>query len=130
MHMFSKGVVLLSVFFMGITVMLPKDTARDTTVKLQQFKLMLSMCSELEAKKKIPGKCELFGKIKFVDKFPDVKVKVVEHFPDIKVKVVDNFPDKSGKWKIVETFPDFKVKLVNNFPNYTIKFVDNFPGCK
>src|SRR6266508_6761301 len=44
---------------------------------------------------------KLYGKIKIVDAFPDIKVKIVESFPDLKVQVVDNWPDDCGKWKFV-----------------------------
>jgi len=70
----------------------------------------------------------LYGKVKFVNSFPDFKVKIVENFPDLKVKYVENFPDACGKWKVVENFPDFKVQIVENFPDFTIKIVENFPG--
>ena len=96
--------------------------------KLERFALELRGCQEALAKDK-PTKCKLFGKIKIVESFPDIKVKVVESFSDIKVKVVDSFPDKPGKWKIVENFPDYKVKFVDSFPDYKVKFVDSFPGC-
>ena len=71
---------------------------------------------------------KLYGKIKFVENFPDIKVQIVENFPDLKVKIVQDFPDKCGKWQIVENFPDLKVQVVENFPDITIKLVDNFPG--
>ena len=71
---------------------------------------------------------KLYGKIKFVENFPDLKIKFVENFPDLKVKIVQDFPDKCGKWQIVENFPDLKVQVVENFPDITIKLVDNFPG--
>jgi acylphosphatase len=82
---------------------------------------------------KIDKKCcykgmKLYGKIKFVDNFPDIKVQIVENFPDLKVKLVENFPDECGKWKVVENFPDLKVQIVTSFPNIKVKFVDNFPG--
>jgi hypothetical protein len=70
----------------------------------------------------------LYGKVKFVDHFPDFKVKIVESFPDLKVKLVDAFPDGCGKWKIVESFPDFTVQIVESFPDFTIKMVESFPG--
>ena len=70
----------------------------------------------------------LYGKIKFVENFPDIKVQIVENFPDLKVKLVDNFPDHCGEWQIVENFPDLKVQIVENFPDIKVKFVDNFPG--
>lgn len=71
---------------------------------------------------------KLYGKVKFVDNFPDLKIKFVDNFPDLKVKMVENFPDECGKWKIVENFPDLKIQIVDNFPDLTIKLVDNFPG--
>jgi hypothetical protein len=71
---------------------------------------------------------KLYGKIKFVENFPDIKVQIVENFPDLKVKLVSNFPDECGKWQIVENFPDIKVQLVENFPDIKVKFVENFPG--
>lgn len=71
---------------------------------------------------------QLWGKVKVVDSFPDVKVKVVDSFPDLKVKTVDSFPDACGKWKFVDSFPDVKVKFVDSFPDVKIKFVDSFPG--
>ena len=71
---------------------------------------------------------KLYGKIKFVDNFPDIKVQIVENFPDLKVKLVENFPDECGKWQVVENFPDLKVQIVQNFPDIKVKFVENFPG--
>lgn len=71
---------------------------------------------------------KLYGKVKFVENFPDLKVQFVENFPDLKVKYVENFPDKCGEWQIVENFPDVKVQIVNNFPDIKVKIVNNFPG--
>lgn len=71
---------------------------------------------------------KLYGNIKVVKSFPDVKVKVVSAFPDLNVKRVSAFPDSCGKWKMVESFPDTKIQYVDSFPDVKIKFVDNFPG--
>ncbi len=70
----------------------------------------------------------LYGKIQFVESFPDITVKVVESFPDLEVKIVDSFPDDCGEWQIVDSFPDLKVKIVESFPDIKIKFVESFPG--
>ena len=70
----------------------------------------------------------LYGKVKFVESFPDIKVQIVDAFPDLKVKLVNSFPDDCGKWQIVETFPDIKIKIVDSFPDIKIKFVESFPG--
>ena len=71
---------------------------------------------------------KLYGKIKVVDNFPDIKVQVVKNFPDLKVKKVDHFPNQCGKWQFVKSFPDIKIKFVKNFPDIKIKYVNNFPG--
>ena len=71
---------------------------------------------------------KLFGKIQFVESFPDLTVQVVESFPDLKVKIVDSFANDCGEWQIVDSFPDVKVKIVESFADIKIKFVESFPG--
>lgn len=71
---------------------------------------------------------QLYGKIQFVETFPDLTVQVVESFPDLKVKIVESFPDECGKWQIVDSFPDIKVKIVESFADIKINFVESFPG--
>ncbi len=72
----------------------------------------------------------LYGKVKVVEHFADVKVKVVEAFPDLRVKVVSSFPDAIGKWQFVEYGEDFTVQFVESFPDIKIKYVDSFPGVE
>ena len=71
---------------------------------------------------------QLYGKIQFVESFPDLKVQVVTAFPDLKVQLVDAFPNDCGKWQIVSAFPDLKVQIVDAFPDIKIQYVDAFPG--
>ncbi|PWB22169.1 hypothetical protein [Flavobacterium sp. HTF] len=73
---------------------------------------------------------KVYGKIKFVDHFPDYKVKIVTTVADLNIKQVSDFPDAPGKWKIVDNFPDFKIQIVTHFPDFTIKYVDILPGVK
>ena len=120
-----SAAVLLAAFFVHPQV-------PDQSVELnkqQMFGLELQACKQAFAEDK-PSKCDLYGKIKVVDNFPDVKVEKVDNFADIKVKWVDNFADEPGKWKKVDNFPDYKVEFVDNFADYKVEFVDNFPGCK
>ena len=56
------------------------------------------------------------------------KVKIVNAFPDLKVKVVSVFPDSCGKWQFVEHFEDFTIQFVDSFPDLKIQFVESFPG--
>ena len=72
--------------------------------------------------------CLIYGRIQFVEHFPDCKVKVVEHFEDMRVQVVEHFPDDVAKWQIVEHFPDYKIQIVEHFPDFTIRYVEHFPG--
>lgn len=71
---------------------------------------------------------KLYGKIKVVTAFPDLKVQVVTAFPDLKVQVVDNFAEKCGQWKMVDAFPDLKIQFVEAFPDVKIQYVNAFPG--
>ncbi|WP_443029179.1 hypothetical protein [Spirulina sp. CS-785/01] len=70
----------------------------------------------------------LYGKIKIVESFPDVKVKIVNTFPDLKVKTVTAFPEDCGEWQLVEHFPDLTVQIVESFPDLRVQFVEAFPG--
>lgn len=72
----------------------------------------------------------LYGKVKIVDSFEDVKVKIVTSFEDVDVKIVDSFYDKCGKVKIVNSFEDVKVKIVDSFEDVKVKIVDSFEGVK
>ena len=72
----------------------------------------------------------IYGRIQYVEHFPDYKVQVVEHFPDLRVQVVEHFPDGPGKWEVVEHFPDYKIQIVEHFPDFKIKYVDHFPGVE
>ncbi len=70
----------------------------------------------------------LYGKIQFVESFPDIKVQIVDAFPDLKVKLVESFPGDCGEWQIVESFPDVKIQIVESFPDIKVQFVESFPG--
>ena len=72
--------------------------------------------------------CLIYGRIQFVEHFPDCKVQVVGHFEDMRVQVVEHFPDDVAKWQIVENFPDYKIQIVEHFPDFTIRYVEHFPG--
>jgi hypothetical protein len=107
--------------------------------QIEVSNLKLSDLSDLEKTEAIhaliAGDCyykgiKLWGKVKFVTSFPDIKIQYVESFPDIKVKFVTSFPDKCGLWQVTESFPDFKVQVVTSFPDIKIKVVDSFPGIK
>ena len=58
------------------------------------------------------------------------KVRIVDNFEDIKVRIVDNFEDESGRVRIVDNFEDVKVRIVDNFEDIKVRIVDNFEGVK
>lgn len=70
----------------------------------------------------------LYGNVKIVDHFPDIKVQAVSRFADLRVKTVDGYPNACGRWKIVDAFPDFTVQFVEHFPDITIQIVEIYPG--
>ena len=45
---------------------------------------------------------KLYGKVKIVDSFEDIKVKIVDSFEDVDIRIVDSFED-------------IKIKIVSNF---------------
>jgi hypothetical protein len=102
-------------------------------LRIALFVAILLLPYETQDKKVTFPECEfngikLYGKVKFVSSFPDIKIQFVSSFPDIKVKFVDNFPTECGKWQIVESFPDFTVQVVESFPDIKVKVVESFPG--
>ena len=72
----------------------------------------------------------LYGKVKIVDNFQDLKVKIVDDFEDAKIKVVDNFENSCGRVRVVDNFEDVRVKIVDNYEDLKVKLVDNFEGFK
>ena len=118
--------VFFFVTFTGLTV----QHESDTFTRRHRFAVELQKCQDAAAAGPNVAKCDLFGKVKFVTSFPDVRVQAVSSFPDIKVKMVSNFADSPGEWQVVQRFPDYKVQFVNSFPDYKIKFVSSFPGCE
>ena len=70
----------------------------------------------------------LWGRVRVVNSFPDLKVQIVDSFPDLKVKRVSAFPSKIGEWQFVTSGEDFTIQFVDVFPDIRIKFVDAFPG--
>lgn len=123
-----RWMTISAIFVMTSLVARAPQTADGPPDAKERFAVEVQACSEAAAGD-MPSKCRLYGKIQWVDAFPDVKVQVVDAFPDIKVKFVDAFPDGPGKWQVVDAFPDFKLQKVSAFPDYKIKIVDAFPGC-
>jgi hypothetical protein len=127
-----KKTILFSIIFFFLASFTISLTEKNSNKKLsikERFALEIEVCNKAIARGK-QNKCQLYGKIKWVTSFPDVKVKVVNSFPDIKVKLVTSFPSSPGKWQIVNSFPDYKVQQVTSFPDYKFKFITSFPGCR
>lgn len=110
---------------------------RNNAKEISEFEMASSLIKGENESKETPieegckfNDIPLYGKVKFVESFGDIKIKFVESFPDIKVKFVSSFPNDCGKWQIVESFPDFTVQVVESFPDLKVKTVDSFPGMK
>ena len=70
----------------------------------------------------------LYGRVKFVESFQDIKVKVVTTSPDLRVKMVTNPTSRCGEWEIVEFLPSLKVQFVETLSDIEIQFVETNPG--
>lgn len=93
------------------------------------FSVFSAQAGKIEADCTYKG-IPLYGKVKIVDSFADIKIKPAGSFADIRVKKVRGFADACGEWEIVDSFPDFTVEFVNVFPDITVKFTDSFPGLE
>ncbi len=110
-------------------LLLPLQTGCNESAAETEDKLDRPHASEqAPADRAKPDVKKIYGKIQFVNSFPDYKVQVVDSFPDLKVQKVQSFPNKPGKWQIVDSFPDFKIQIVKSFPDFKIKYVTSFPG--
>lgn len=100
-----------------------------TFFKILAF-ISLSLSTVSMATNNISSNCtfngkKLYGRVKFVKNFADIKVKYVNNFEDIRVKMVDNFATSCGLWQVDNNFPDFTVEVVNNFEDIKVKIVNN-----
>ena len=72
----------------------------------------------------------LYGKVRIVENFEDIRVRIVDNFEDVRVRLVENFEDECGRVRIVDNFEDVKVKIVDNFEDIKVRIVNNFEGVK
>ena len=72
----------------------------------------------------------LYGKVRIVDNFEDIRVRIVDNFEDVRVRIVENFEDECGRVRVVDNFEDVKVRIVDNFEDIKVRIVDNFEGVK
>src|SRR5262245_8432759 len=70
---------------------------------------------------------KLYGKIEFVDSFPDLKIREVTALPDFKVEMVSSLPSRCGEWQEVTSLPTLRVKRVTAFEDLEVEFVTAFP---
>jgi hypothetical protein len=95
------------------------STSNSAPSELENFS-SISDCTWKEFK--------LYGKVQYVESFPDIKIQFVNSFPDLRVQFVESFPDHCGKWQVVSSFPDIKVQVVESFPDIKVQVVNSFPG--
>ena len=120
-----------------ISKIFSKDNAKEidamknflaALIFLMTFALMnVSFAAQISSDGYFNG-IRLWGKVRVVNSFPDIKVQVVDSFPDLRVQKVTSFPDELGKWQFVTSGEDFTIQFVDAFADITIQFVDAFPG--
>ena len=62
------------------------------------------------------GGIPLYGRVQFVQFFPDLTIQVVNSFPDLRVELVDAFPDRCGEWQVVDSFTHGRTKIRYRIP--------------
>ena len=75
----------------------------------------------------------LYGKVVFVEDYPDITIKFVDYYADIEVKVTESPDNSCCEWKIVgrsEYYPDLRVKIDNDYPDITVKVVESYPHIR
>jgi hypothetical protein len=72
----------------------------------------------------------LYGKIQFVDSFPDVKIREVTSLPDLRVRMVTSLPSRCGEWEEVTSLPTLRVKRVTALEDLQVEYVTSFPGFR
>lgn len=131
-----RKIFLLAMFLLSICFIYAQDCNCDETNVIES-ELKFSDLSDFEKAEAIEamlaGDCyykgiKLWGRVKFVDTYPDIEIQYVETYPDIKVKFVTTYPDACGKWQVVDTYPDFTVKVVDTYPDLRVKVVETYPG--
>ena len=129
-----KTVILLPVLFLWMTSISETSFER---MSLESYPSKFSLLSKQEQAEAIEafrnGDCiykdiQLYGKVEFVESFPDFTIEYVDAFPDLRVQFVSSFPNSCGKWQKVTSFPDFTVQVVTSFPDLKVRQVDSFPG--
>ena len=79
----------------------------------------------------LEGACacpNLWGRIRYVDSFADIKVQLVDSFPDFEVRLTGtSTADEAGEWQVVDSFADINVQLVESFPDVKVRIVDGTP---
>jgi hypothetical protein len=100
---------------------------RRILLLLVAFGLWLPFVFSARAAEKKLDVQKIYGRIQFVQSFPDYKVKSVKNFADLKVQIVKNFPDAPGQWQIVNSSPDFKIQVVDSSADFTVEFKNGVP---
>ena len=77
-----------------------------------------------------PQVSNIYGRIQYVDRFPDYTVQVVGASEDLAVQEVASFPNHPGQWQIVDSYPDYRIQISDASYDFKVRFVDSFPGPK
>lgn len=72
----------------------------------------------------------LYGKVRVVEHFGDLKIREVQHFADLKVEIVSIGPNNCGQWEFVSMGEDFTVEFVTIGEDFTVEFVNMAPGIR
>jgi hypothetical protein len=77
-----------------------------------------------------PNLSRIYGRIQYVEEFPDYRVEVVDSMADLEVAEVVSLANSPGLWQVVDSFPDYRIQIVEAFADFKIRFVNAFSGPK
>jgi hypothetical protein len=75
-----------------------------------------------------PDPSKIYGRIQYVDAFPDYRVEVVDSLADLEVEEVLSLPNGPGLWQVVDSSPDYRIQIVETFGDFKVRFVKTFSG--
>ncbi len=68
----------------------------------------------------------LYGKIKIVDDYEDVRVKIVDDYEDVRIEIVDDYSNSCGRIEIVDDYEDVRVKIVDDYEDVRVDIVGDY----
>lgn len=71
---------------------------------------------------------KLYGRIQFVDTFPDIRIRIVTSKPNLRVVKKQSNAIQCGEWQIVNFAPSIRIMIDQKHGEIDVQYVDFSPG--